>query len=83
MAKQIEVQHIKCLACTAKIDNGVLVSFRNNDRWSLMLCPKKVKEKLANLGYAPTKVGEVYERFVENFARFPICPQGDAEHKML
>jgi len=64
------------------VDKGVLVSVRNDaGMWSLMLCPHKVKEKLLSVGYAPTKVAEVYERFVANFSQFPVCKQGDNELK--
>jgi len=78
MAQQPKLENLKCANCAVKTDKGVLVSVRNEaDAWSLMLCPQKVKEKLLSVGYAPTKIGEVYERFVENFASFPVCKQGE------
>jgi hypothetical protein len=83
MAEQINTEQLRCTNCPVKKDTSFLVDIKIGKKKLLMLCPKKIKEKLLDLGYAPDKVNEVYGRFVENFARFPVCHKGAVEHELL
>ena len=84
MGQKLKREHLRCVNCVTNNDEGVLISVRNEvDEWSLMLCQKKVEKKLLSSGYAPANVGEAYEKFVKNFARFPVCNTGDTEYKIF
>jgi hypothetical protein len=77
MIEQPKIETFTCASCAVVVDDNILVSAQIDEKWSLLLCPKKVKQKLLKLGCPPTKINEAYKRFVENFAHFSVCPHSE------
>ena len=77
MLEQSNINIPVCENCIMVQDNSILVSVQVDNKWSLLLCPKKVKNKLLKLGCPQTEIGSAYKRFVENFGHFPVCPKGE------
>ena len=74
MPGQIKIENIQCQTCYAEMKDSLLVSAESNGKWSLFLCPKKVNEKLAELGCQDVASGDAYKRLTENFKEFLSCP---------
>lgn len=74
MKKQLKSGTPKCEICCAKIGHSLLVSAVFKKEWTLMLCSKKVKEKLKESGSLESDSEELYKRFSKNFDFFLSCP---------
>jgi hypothetical protein len=74
MSEQIKIENIQCQICYAEMKDNLLVSAESNDKWSLFLCPKKLKEKINELGCQDVATGDTYKRLTENFKELLSCP---------
>lgn len=71
-----------CDSCPTGINKCFLMSVRKDERWSLVLCPKTIKEKLLSVNLEPHEIEEAFKRFADSLANYPVCKHGaDSELK--
>ena len=76
MAILIESKKTMCDSCPNRINKGLLMSVRKDNKWTLILCPKNIKKKLLSSCLDPNTIDEAFARFANSLISYPVCQHG-------